>query len=59
MNRRTFFKLMGAIPFMGPFLTQLANDPSRLEKLREIAMRIMHAPTRTTVDIITNFKRLG
>lgn len=44
MKRRDFLKLTCAVPFMGPIMAQMASDPSRLDKLRAISLRIMHAP---------------
>lgn len=45
MKRRDFLKLTCAVPFMGPIMAQMASDPSRLDKLRAISLRIMNAPT--------------
>lgn len=45
MNRRSFLKLAGAVPFMGPLLAQLGN-PSTLERLRAISLHIARAPKR-------------
>jgi hypothetical protein len=52
VNRRGFLKLAGAVPFIGPLLVQLSSDPTRMEMLRAISIRIANAPRVLFVDIL-------
>jgi hypothetical protein len=50
VNRRSFLRLAGAVPFIGPFLAQLGGNPAHLEKLRAISLHIANAPKRLFCD---------